>query len=72
MPNTNVAPLTPMTPDAAISAFTYLRAVQAGNVEGACNFADPEPRIPAQLVHVRRASRRPCHRAARPGRGRAV
>jgi hypothetical protein len=39
MPTTNM-PLAPMTPDAAISAFSYLRAVQADDVEAAREFAN--------------------------------
>ncbi|MEV0694840.1 hypothetical protein [Streptomyces sp. NPDC050388] len=45
-------PLAPMTPDAAISAFAYLRAIQAGDVEAACEFASAEPRMPELLVDV--------------------
>ncbi|SEQ96275.1 hypothetical protein [Streptomyces radiopugnans] len=47
MPNTT--PLAPMTPHAAISAFNYLRAVQA---DDARKFAGDEPRIPELLVDV--------------------
>ncbi|MFI8944816.1 hypothetical protein [Streptomyces syringium] len=46
------APLTPLTPDAAISAFNYLRAVQADDVDAAREFAGAEPRIPKLLVDV--------------------
>ncbi|MER6146794.1 hypothetical protein ACWCQB_23730 [Streptomyces hirsutus] len=46
------APLAPMTPDAAVSAFDRLRAVQAGDAEAAAEFADAEPRMPALLVDV--------------------
>ncbi|MEV4506029.1 hypothetical protein [Streptomyces klenkii] len=46
------APLTPMTPDAVISAFNYLRAVQACDAETAAGFAAAEPRIPALLLDV--------------------
>jgi hypothetical protein len=52
MSQTTVAPLAPMTPDAAISAFSYLRAVQAGDTEAAGEFAAAEPRLAAQLVDV--------------------
>ncbi|MEU9108775.1 hypothetical protein AB0D54_31490 [Streptomyces xanthophaeus] len=41
MPDTTMS-LAPMTPDAAISAFSYLRAVQAGDAEAAREFADAE------------------------------
>ncbi|MFF3934263.1 hypothetical protein [Streptomyces hirsutus] len=51
MPQTATTPLAPMTPDAAISAFTYLRAVQAGDT-AAREFAGAEPRMPALLVDV--------------------
>lgn len=44
--------LAPMTPDAAISAFNYLRAVQADDVEAAREFASAEPRMPTLLVDV--------------------
>ncbi|MEU9158123.1 hypothetical protein AB0D59_48260 [Streptomyces sp. NPDC048417] len=44
--------LAPMTPDAAISAFSYLRAVQANDVEAAREFAGTEPRMPELLVDV--------------------
>jgi len=45
-------PLAAMTPDAAISAFTYLRAVEAGDTEAASEFAAAEPRLAALLVDV--------------------
>ncbi|MER6113869.1 hypothetical protein [Streptomyces hirsutus] len=45
-------PLAPITPDAAISAFAYLRAVQAGDIKAACEFASAEPRMPELLVDV--------------------
>jgi hypothetical protein len=51
MPTTNM-PLAPMTPDAAISAFSYLRAVQADDVEAVRGFASGEPRMPELLVDV--------------------
>ncbi|MDX3538134.1 hypothetical protein PV721_28065 [Streptomyces sp. MB09-01] len=51
MPDTT-APLAPMTPHAAISAFSYLRAVQAGDVEAAREFAGTEPRMAELLVGV--------------------
>ncbi|MEV0695064.1 hypothetical protein [Streptomyces sp. NPDC050388] len=50
MPDTT--PLTPMTPHAAISAFSYLRAVQADAVDAAREFAGAEPRMPGLLVDV--------------------
>ncbi|MEU1123846.1 hypothetical protein ABZ371_09775 [Streptomyces sp. NPDC005899] len=43
-------PLVPLTPDAAISAFGYLRAVQAGDTEAAAKLAGADPRMPALLV----------------------
>ncbi|GAB2795200.1 hypothetical protein GCM10027073_29220 [Streptomyces chlorus] len=51
MPDTTT-PLAPMTPDAAISAFDYLRAVRAGDVEAAREFAGAEPRMPALFMDV--------------------
>ncbi|MFI0742736.1 hypothetical protein ACH4PU_32340 [Streptomyces sp. NPDC021100] len=50
MPDTIATPLVPMTPDAAISAFAYLRAVQDGDVGAAHEFAGTEPRMPELLV----------------------
>ncbi|MFI9311323.1 hypothetical protein [Streptomyces triculaminicus] len=52
MPDTTITPLAPMTPDAAISAFHYLRAVQADDTVAAAEFAGAEPRMPALLVDV--------------------
>ncbi|MFD7978681.1 hypothetical protein [Streptomyces sp. NPDC059071] len=49
MPNTT--PLAPMTPHAAISAFNYLRAVQADDVDAAREFAGAEM-VPELLVDV--------------------
>ncbi|MFI9604815.1 hypothetical protein ACIHCX_34085 [Streptomyces sp. NPDC052043] len=48
MPDTT--PLTPMTPHAAISAFNYLRAVQADDIDTAREFAAAEPQMPELLV----------------------
>ncbi|CAM5658521.1 hypothetical protein [Streptomyces olivaceoviridis] len=48
MPDTT--PLTPMTPPAAISAFSYLRAVQADDTGAAREFAGAEPRMPELLT----------------------
>lgn len=48
MPDTT--PLAPMTPHAAISAFNYLRAVQADDADAAREFAGAEPRMPELLV----------------------
>ncbi|MEU7052582.1 hypothetical protein [Streptomyces eurythermus] len=39
-----------MAPDAVLSAFGYLRAVEAGDTEAAADLADAEPRMPALLV----------------------
>ncbi|MFE1781018.1 hypothetical protein ACFW9F_00120 [Streptomyces sp. NPDC059506] len=50
MPGTT--PLAPMTPHAAIRAFSYLRAVQADDADAAREFADAEPRMPGLLVDV--------------------
>ncbi|MFJ3882387.1 hypothetical protein ACIPW5_33700 [Streptomyces sp. NPDC090077] len=50
MPETTTLPLAPMTPDAAISAFSYLRTVQAEDVEATRGFAGTEPRMPELLV----------------------
>ncbi|MER6151256.1 hypothetical protein ACWGPD_09745 [Streptomyces hirsutus] len=44
--------LIPMTPDAAISAFNYLRAVEASDTEAAAGFAKADLRMPALLVDV--------------------
>ncbi|MFG2977770.1 hypothetical protein ACGFYY_32860 [Streptomyces sp. NPDC048331] len=52
MPETTALPLAPMTPHTAISAFGYLRAVQAGDVEAAREFAGAEPRMAELLVDV--------------------
>ncbi|MFJ6250674.1 MULTISPECIES: hypothetical protein [unclassified Streptomyces] len=49
MPDTT-APLTPMTPHAAISAFSYLCAVRAQYDEAAREFAGAEPRMAELLV----------------------
>ncbi|MEU2395028.1 hypothetical protein [Streptomyces sp. NPDC007369] len=49
MPETTTPPLAPMNPHAAISAFNYLRAVQAADIEAAREFAGAEPRM-AELV----------------------
>ncbi|MET9450835.1 hypothetical protein [Streptomyces cinerochromogenes] len=46
----DTAPLAPMTLHAAISAFNYLRAVQADDIEAAREFADAEPQMPELLV----------------------
>ncbi|MGW8780166.1 hypothetical protein ACWGNM_19205 [Streptomyces sp. NPDC055796] len=50
MPDTTALPLAPMTPHAAISAFSYLRAVQAQDDEAAREFAGAEPRMAELLV----------------------
>ncbi|MFI2078147.1 MULTISPECIES: hypothetical protein [Streptomyces] len=52
MPDTTITPLAAMTPDAAISAFNYLRAVQADDTVAAAEFAGAEPRMPMLLVDV--------------------
>ncbi|MGW2103648.1 hypothetical protein ACWCPX_39465 [Streptomyces olivaceoviridis] len=46
----DTTPLAPMTPHAAISAFGYLRAVQADDTGAAREFAGAEPRTPEMLV----------------------
>ncbi|MEU3657844.1 hypothetical protein AB0E67_34865 [Streptomyces sp. NPDC032161] len=43
-------PLVPMTPDAVLSAFSYVRAVEAGDTEAAAGFASADPRMPGLLV----------------------
>ncbi|MEV7817112.1 hypothetical protein AB0P05_41595 [Streptomyces flaveolus] len=48
MPDTT--PLAPMTPHEAISAFSYLRAVQADDADAARALAGAEPRMPELLV----------------------
>jgi hypothetical protein len=45
-------PLAPMTPDAVISAFSYLRAVEAGDTEASAGFVKADLRMPALLVDV--------------------
>ncbi|MER7764776.1 hypothetical protein [Streptomyces sp. NPDC097619] len=50
MPETTALPLAPMTPHAAISAFSYLRAIQVQDVEAAREFAGAEPRMADLLV----------------------
>ena len=45
-------PLAPMTPDAVLSVFRYLRAVEAGDTEAAAGFADADPRMPELLADV--------------------
>lgn len=53
MPETTAAsPLAPMDPDAAISGFNYLRAVEAGDVEAAAEFAGTQQQMAALLVDV--------------------
>lgn len=53
MPKTTTAsPLTPMDPDAAISVFNYLRAVEAGDIEAAAEFAGTQRQMAALLVDV--------------------
>ncbi|OIJ95453.1 hypothetical protein [Streptomyces colonosanans] len=44
------APLAPMTPDTVLSAFSYLRAVEAGDAEAAAGFASSDPRMPELLA----------------------
>ncbi len=44
--------LVPLTPEVAISAFGYLRAIQAGDTEAAAKFADAHPQMPSMLVNV--------------------
>ncbi|MBT2459763.1 hypothetical protein [Streptomyces sp. ISL-86] len=52
MPETTTMPLAPMTPHAVMSAFNYLRAVEAGDTEAAAEFVAAEPRMPALLLEV--------------------
>ncbi|TQK49887.1 hypothetical protein FBY35_0166 [Streptomyces sp. SLBN-118] len=53
MPETTIAsPLAPMTPKAVMSAFNYLRAVEADDTEAAAEFVTVEPRMPALLLDV--------------------
>ncbi|MFD6231343.1 hypothetical protein ACFWFZ_31460 [Streptomyces sp. NPDC060232] len=52
MPETTTLPLAPMAPHAAISAFSYLRAIQAVEFEAADEFAGAEPRMAELLVDV--------------------
>ncbi|MEV6731344.1 hypothetical protein [Streptomyces sp. NPDC051364] len=53
MSQTTVAsPLAAMTPAAVMSAFSYLRAVQAGDAEATSAFVAAEPRMPMLLVDV--------------------
>jgi hypothetical protein len=46
------APLAPKSPQEVISAFKYLRAVQAADTEAAAEFVAAEPAMPALLVDV--------------------
>ncbi|MFV0126160.1 hypothetical protein ACLGI4_00210 [Streptomyces sp. HMX112] len=46
------AHLTPMTPDAVLSAFSYLRAMEAGDAEAAAGSAGADLRMPALLVDI--------------------
>ncbi|GGU61556.1 hypothetical protein [Streptomyces lavendofoliae] len=48
----DITPLAPMTPHTAISAFNYLRAVQADDADAAREFAGAETRMPELLVDV--------------------
>ncbi|MEU6603067.1 hypothetical protein [Streptomyces flaveolus] len=68
MPDTT--PLTPSTPHAAISAFSYLRAVQADDTGEARAFAGAEPRMPDLLIDVAEqlvvATQSPVRSATRP------
>ncbi|MFD9339585.1 hypothetical protein ACFWBF_35180 [Streptomyces sp. NPDC060028] len=53
MSQTTVAsPLSPLTPTAVMSAFGYLRAVQAGDTEVAAKLVAAEPRMPVLLADV--------------------
>ncbi|MFD5891630.1 hypothetical protein ACFWHQ_37500 [Streptomyces sp. NPDC060334] len=52
MSETVTMPLTPMTPHAVMSAFNYLRAMEAGDTEAAAEFIAAEPRMPALLIEV--------------------
>ncbi|MFD5933024.1 hypothetical protein [Streptomyces sp. NPDC060333] len=52
MSETITMPLTPMTPHAVMSAFNYLRAMEAGDTEAAAEFIAAEPRMPALLIEV--------------------
>lgn len=70
MPDTT--PPAPMTPHAAISAFNYLRAVQADDIDAAREFADAEPRMPELLVDVTERIVVPVTALPRPGGRRAV
>ncbi|MFF3020027.1 hypothetical protein [Streptomyces sp. NPDC057939] len=47
---TTTLPLAPMTPHTAISAFGYLRAIEADDTEDAREFAGTEPRMAELLV----------------------
>ncbi|MFJ1930391.1 MULTISPECIES: hypothetical protein [unclassified Streptomyces] len=51
MPETAM-PLAPMTPHAVVSAFNYLRAIEADDTEAAAEFAAAEPQMAALLVQV--------------------
>ncbi|MFG2933919.1 hypothetical protein [Streptomyces achromogenes] len=48
--HTPTVPLAPMTPDAVLSAFGYLREVEAGDTEAAADLVCAEPRMPALLA----------------------
>lgn len=46
------APLAPIPPGTVLSAFRYLRAVEASGTEAATGFAQADPRLPTLLVDV--------------------
>ena len=52
MPKTTTTPLAPMDPDDAFSAFRYLLAVQARDIDVACEVAATEPRLTSLLADV--------------------
>lgn len=52
MPKTNTTPLAPMDPDTAFSAFRYHLAVQARDIDAACEVPDTEPQLDKLLADV--------------------
>ncbi|MER6237648.1 hypothetical protein ABT185_16525 [Streptomyces clavifer] len=52
MPETTTMPLAPMTPHAVMSAFNYLRAIEADDTKAAAEFAASEPQMAALLVQI--------------------
>ncbi|WTO33006.1 hypothetical protein OG399_44910 [Streptomyces achromogenes] len=54
-------PLAPMTPDAVLTAFAYLRAVEAGDTEAAADLADAAEQIIVPVTALCGTDPNPCH-----------